>query len=312
MESIEILIASLSESSLRQYDSSLKKWWNFCKKEEIDPFLGSINNLLSFLTEEFKKKASLSSLNCYRSAISLIVGPELGKDEKVQRFFKGVAKLRPAAPRYDSTWNPQIVLRYLSNWYPNEELNLESLTLKLVTLLALVTGHRMQTLSVIDIRNIYRANEDALEIKIPDRIKTSGPNKNQPVLRLPFFTRNNAICVATILLIYLEKTKDIRGSINKLFISFKKPHKAVSTQTISRWIKKVMCKSGIDINIFSAYSTRHASTSAAKRQGVNIDQIRKTASWSKDSETFARFYNRCVNSDNTQFAEAILETEAAT
>lgn len=185
LESVDILIASLSESSLRQYDSGLKKWWNFCKKEKIDPFSGSMNNILSFLTEEFKKKASLSSLNCYRSAISLLVGPELGKDEKVQRFFRGVAKLRPAAPRYDSTWDPKIILRHLSSWYPNRELSLESLTLKLVTLLVLVTGHRMQTLAAIDIRHIYRANENAFEIKIPDRIKTSGQNKTQLVLRLP-------------------------------------------------------------------------------------------------------------------------------
>lgn len=108
------------------------------------------------------------------------------------------------------------------------------------------------------------------------------------MLRLPFFTRDKTICVARIL-IYLEKTKDIRGLIKKLFISFKKPHKAVGAQTISQWIKKVMYKSGIDINIFSACSTRHASTSAAKRHGVNIDQIRKIAEWSKDSETFPRF-----------------------
>ena len=114
------------------------------------------------------------------------------------------------------------------------------------------------------------------------------------------------------MLTYLEKTKDIRGLINKLFISFRRPHKEVGTQTISRWIKKVMCKSGIDVNIFSAYSTRHASTSAAKRSGVNIDQIRKTAGWSKDSETFARFYNRHVIAENMQFAEAILETKAVT
>ncbi|EFN64226.1 hypothetical protein EAG_00229, partial [Camponotus floridanus] len=58
LESVDILIASLSESSLRQYDSGLKKWWNFCKKEKIDPFSGPTNNILSFLTEEFKKKAS--------------------------------------------------------------------------------------------------------------------------------------------------------------------------------------------------------------------------------------------------------------
>lgn len=196
MESIDILIASLSDSSLRQYDSGLKKWWNFCKREKVDPFSGATRDVLSFLTEEFKRKASFSSLNCYRSAISLIVESELGKNEKIHRFFRGIARLRPTALRYDSTWDPQIVLKHLSGWFPNEELSLESLTLKLVTLLALVTGHRMQTLAAIDIRNIYRAKENTLEIKIPDRLKTSALNRNQPVLRLPFFMQDNTILFA--------------------------------------------------------------------------------------------------------------------
>lgn len=103
---------------------------------------------------------------------------ELGKNEKIQRFFKGVAKLRPAARRYDSTWDPKIVLRFLSTFYPKEEISLENLSLKLVTLLALATGHRMQTLSLIDTRNIYRETKNELEIKIPDSLKTFGPKKS--------------------------------------------------------------------------------------------------------------------------------------
>ena len=35
----------------------------------------------------------------------------------------------------------------------------------------------MQTLSLIHIRKIFQVNENYLEIKIPDSIKTSGPNK---------------------------------------------------------------------------------------------------------------------------------------
>ena len=65
-----------------------------------------------------------------------------------------------------------------------------------------------------------------------------------------------------------------------------------------------MSQSGVDVNVFSAYSTRHAATSAAKRKGVNIDIIRKTAGWTKDSETFARFYDQQVVVEADQFAEA--------
>ena len=307
MESLDILIASLSESSLRQYNCGLKKWWAFCRINTVDPFAASINDVLTFLTKEFRMKASYSSLNCYRSAISLLLGPGLGQNENIQRFFKGVSKLRPPAPRYDSTWDPKIVLNHLASWYPNDEITLEHLSKKLVVLLALVSGHRMQTLSLIDIRNIFQVSENYLEIKIPDRIKTSGPNKKQPVLRLPFFTQQRSICVATTLKSYTERTKEFRGSIVKLFISFKKPYKAVSTQTLSRWIRSIMSQSGVDINVFSAYSTRHAATSAAKRKGVNVDIIRKTAGWTKDSETFARFYDRQVVAERDQFAEAVFD-----
>lgn len=106
---------------------------------------------------------------------------------------------------------------------------------------------------------------------------------------------------------YIRRTKEFRGSTVKLLISFKKPYNAVSTQTLSRWIKSVMYESGINVDTFSAYSTRHAATSAAKRHGVNFDTIRKTAGWSKESETFARFYDRNVVEETPQFAEAVFD-----
>lgn len=93
--------------------------------------------------------------------------------------------------------------------------------MKLVTLLALVTGRRMQTLASIDLRNIYRTNKNSLEIKIPETLKTSDHNKKQPMLRLPFFSRDKSIYAATALLSYVERTEELRGSGVKLFISFK-------------------------------------------------------------------------------------------
>lgn len=86
---------------------------------------------------------------------------------------------------------------------------------------------------------------------------------------------------------------------------FKKPFGSVSAQTLSRWIKFVLGKSGLDTSIFTAHSTRHASTSAASRKGINVDLIRKTAGWSEASNVFASFYNRPLMSYQS-FAEAIL------
>lgn len=305
-EAMDIEMASLKEKSLDQYEVGLRKWWKFCHQQKFNPLQGPVSNVLSFLTSEFKvNNAAHGTLNSFRSAIALLYGPQLGEDPQVKRFFRGVANLRPQNPKYNSTWDPGLVLTYFKELGKNDSLSLEKLSKKLATLLALVTGHRMQTLALIDIRNI-KERQQHLEIKIPDTIKTSGVNKFQPVLSIPFFTEDNVICPATLIKYYLEKTKEIRKLENKLIISFRKPYGAVSTQTLSRWIKQVIGDSGVDVDHFSAYSTRHASTSAASRAGVTIDCILKTAGWTTKSKTFATFYKRDIVYDKNEFALSIL------
>ena len=102
--------------------------------------------------------------------------------------------------------------------------------MKLVCLLALLTGQRMQTLSLINIDNIERET-DLIRIKIPDRIITSGRNRNQPVLVLPYFLENNKICAASSLDSYIQKSKNVHKSIKSLFITSEKPFISASSQS---------------------------------------------------------------------------------
>lgn len=101
-------------------------------------------------------------------------------------------------------------------------------------------------------------------------------------------------------------TKRLRPEgVDNLFIAFKKPHKGVVTQSLSRWIREGLAQAGISMEIFGTHSTRHASTSLAAHKGVNLEIIKKSASWSGDSRVFANFYNRpIVNSES--FANAVL------
>lgn len=304
--SIEINLASLSESSYKQYDTCFKKWWQYCFENNVHPFKISIKDILIFLTGLYEKGAARSSINCYRSAISLLVGSEMAHDDNIKRFFKGLTNLRPSKRKYDCTWDPKIVLDYFCSLESNENLSISDLSLKLACLLALVTGQRMQTLSKINIDNI-EIDSERIEIKIPDRIKTSIVNEIQPILRLPFFKNNLKICPASTLQCYLGRTLNNRRNVKSLFISHKRPFKAVRTPTLSRWVKEILNRSGIDTDIFSAHSTRHASTSAAHRKGINIDLLRKTVSWSEKSETFRRFYNLPLSANKDAFALSILD-----
>lgn len=308
-ESIKIMISSLATSSLKQYDSAFKKWWDFSNTRHLDPYQTTIPTVLQFLTKEFQGGASYGTLNCFRSAMALIHGSGLGDDSRMTRFFKGISRERPPRAKYDSTWDPKEVLSYFKRLESNEKLSLEILSKKLVTLIALVTGHRIQTLASIDIRNIMRTDDNTYEIKISDQLKTSGLKTVQPNLIIPFFVKDLLICPASALETYLKSTKLLRNEEKKFFISTRKPHKAVGTQTLSRWIKEVLNDSGVDISKFSAYSTRHASTSAAKRGGITVDSILKMAGWSKNSQMFAKFYNRPISENKEAFALAILDPE---
>lgn len=254
---------------------------------------------------EFDRGLSHSSLNITRSAISLITDLNIADDPGLRRFFKGVSKKRPSKPKYNFTWDPKSVLEYFSNCPANENLSFKDLSHKLVTLLALVTGHRIQTLSLIKIDNVKVLSSKIL-ILIPDRIKNSRQGSNQPLLEIPFYRNNVKICPASTLTHYLDVTKTKRGSIQELFISLNlNKCKAVCKQTLSNWVRETLSAAGIDTSVFKAHNAHHAANSAAKRLGVDMSVILKTAQWSSES-TFARFYDRPLINENSNFALSIL------
>lgn len=224
----------------------------FCSNKDYDCFEYSIEKILAFLSWQFECGASYGSLNTLRS-LALLISPEIGTDHRIKRFFKGVFKLRPPQPKYKVTWDPAIVLNYLSTLFPNEDISLELLTQKIAALLALVTAHRVQTLSLIELQNIVIL-PSKIEIKIPSRIKTSGPNRYQPTLSFPLFNDKPQICTARAISCYLERTERFRiPSLDKLLITYKKPFRNATPQSISRWIKTILRKSGLDTSIFTAH-----------------------------------------------------------
>lgn len=235
--------------------------------------------------------SSYSSLNTIRSAISLIFQNEIGNHPLIKRFCKGVAILKPPRPRYDYVWDPAPVIAQLASIYSYDSVDLKRITKKLVILLALGTGHRVQTLSSIRISQL--SLKDKLIIRIPDRIKTTAPGRAQSFFCSSHFTDHENLCIVRLTEVYLERIKNLRSSTcDFLFISTNKPYKAVTT--ISQWIFSGFAECGVDTNMFSAHSTRHVSTSRAAEKGVSIDLIKHAASWIGESRVFATFYNRPI------------------
>lgn len=290
---LKVTLASLSDSTIQQYAKPLRDWWIYCRTSNIPIFKPTPSQFLEFLAQELERVNSYSSINTIRSAISLITSNEIGNHTLVRRFCKGAGVLKPPRPRYDFIWDPAPVLEKLETIYPYDSLSLEAISKKLVLLLALGTGHRVQTLASFKLSQVFIG--DKLIIKVPSKIKTSAPGCPQPFFSFSPFVEKDSFCIYKLVKHYLSITRSLRKlSEDAFFISIVKPHKAVGQQTISRWLRASLADCGINTDLYTSHSTRHASTSLAAKKGVSLDIIKRAAGWSGSSRIFAKFYNRPI------------------
>lgn len=275
--SADIILASWRSGTQKQYQTYINKWLNYCCERELDSLAG----VIQFLTSLFEKNLSNSSLNTGRSALSTIItvdGMSIGNHPLVVRFLKGVFNLRPTVPRYKGVWDVSIVLRFLKTLSPASSLSLKNLSLKMVMLPSLVTAQRGQTLHLLDI-NLMSTYDSSIVFTFNKPLKQSNPRIQVEPLILKAYVHNESLYVISTLKEYLQRTETLRVSGSQLLMSFQKPHKAVSRDTISRWIRTVMQLSGINLNVYEAHSTRAASVSAAHRAEVPVQEILRKAGW---------------------------------
>lgn len=280
---------------------------SFCCKREINVFEADVNNVLSFLTELYKSGLGYSCINTARSALSSFIqlnNVNIGSHPLVRRFMRGVFVLRPALPRYNVTWDVNIVLKYLKSLSPLSSLSLLQLSHKLVMLLALLSGQRGQTLHLIDIRNIH-FQENSVKIVIGDTLKTSNAKTHLGEIELMKYDVDKDLCVRHTLSNYLEKTETRWGSVTRFFITSQRQHKFASRDTIGRWMKSVLTMAGIDTSIFKPHRTRVASASAAHALRIPVDTILRIVGWSSES-TFRKFYNKDITL-NADMSKRMLE-----
>ena len=269
-----------------------------------------MNPVVEFLSAQFKLGFQYSTINTYRSALSAtlphIDGHPVGQHPLVCKLLQGIFNERPPMPRYQNTWDVGVVVQYLKSLSPSEEQSLQALSKKLVTLLALANASRASDIYALDLQ-YHQFSQEGVLFHIPTLTKTrrSGPPKT---IFISIFEEDLSICPVNTLKVYLDKTKQIRMQEENgrlpLLISIRKPHKAVSSATISRWMKQVLTEAGIRTEIFKAHSVRAASSSAATTKGVSMVDIMQTAGWSRPS-TFEKFYYKPI--EQTKFTEAVLK-----
>ena len=256
--------------------------------------------MIEFLTELFHSGYSYETINTARSAISSLCNINnysmtLGSHPLVIRFMTGVYNLRPTKSKYVSTWDISQVLCYLKTMYPDENISLKNLSHKLAMLMALICASRCHSLSLLTLENIQKDNDQFIMFYC-GLLKQTRKGKVNPIVKFKKYLPDRKICVYSVLEEYIKRTDSLRGTERRLFISYIKPYKAVTSSTISRWLKCSMFNAGIDTEKFKSHSVRSASVSKAKTCDVPISEILKVAGWASD-RTFAEFYDKPITAE---------------
>ena len=283
-----MIINSIRESTQKQYTVYINRFFDYCRRMCIN--LSAVNevSIVNFLQSLYDCGSGYSTINTACSAVCYVMnllGFPIKSNEMLTKYKKGVFNCRPSLPKYLSTWDPQIVLDYFSNNDSNDILFLAS---KSVTLLALTSCLRVATLQLLKYSNVT-FDDKKLIIKISDLQKQSRPGFHQGSVELSRYS-NKRHCVVSALELYLNAVESIRKSSHatNLYLTTSKPYRNASRDTLARWIKSVIHKSGVP-SCFTAHSTRSASTSSLVKNGVDIHTILKKAGWSS-ANTFRKFY----------------------
>ena len=103
-------------------------------------------------------------------------------------------------------------------------------------LVALTCATRTQVMHLLSVNNVHKLSSEFL-IKTEGLLKQSRPGYKNPQIHLNAYSPDRRLCVFTVLKEYLYRTKHLRKDSSKLLISYVKPHKDVSRDTVARWIK---------------------------------------------------------------------------
>ena len=239
-------------------------------------------------------------MNSIRSALSAIISIEgipAGKHPMVRRFMRAVFNEQPVSPKSTGTWDPGIILRYYQKLGKNRNLNLSQLTRKLNMLLLILSAQRFQTIHLLNI-DYMQINDNMVTFQIANLLKNSSPRFHLNEISFQAYPKDNRICVVYTLKRYLEKTKAVRKEANtkQLLLTTRKPFKAASRDTIRRWAKSTLEEAGIDMSIFTAYSTRSAAASKAALS-LSVLDIVKAIGWASQS-TFEKYYLKDVQKNS--------------
>ena len=135
-EVVQILLEGNNPNTSAAYQSAWKSWANWNLEKCKDPMHAGLKEGLQYLTDLAKKKRSYSKINIHRSMLSDLLEPiektQLGQHPITKKLMRNLFRLNPPKPKYEYTWDPQIIMDYFAASEENKEMSLLALSCKTI------------------------------------------------------------------------------------------------------------------------------------------------------------------------------------
>lgn len=116
--------------------------------------------------------------------------------------------------------------------------------------------------------------------------------KVPPAATFQEYSQDENLCVVRALDEYICSIFEVE-IWRRAFSTFVKCYPSIHSSTISRWLKGMLMKSGVDTDTFKGHSIRFVSTSKAGLRSASTEQILKQECWYNIS-AWPRFYNKSI------------------
>lgn len=256
---------------------------------------------MNFLQSRFEEGLQHSTIRGYCSAIGAVwkyaCKSDASEDDLIGKFLAGVAKQRPAAPKYDSFPDLSPLLEYLSRLDKTRRVDMRC---KAIVLLKIVTLARSADMARWLADSVQFANSGELYIVMA---KAKNIQEQQTRLTIRPLEGNKDLCPVEAFRNYWN----LLGGASKatsVWRSVVEPFGSVSADTISRVTRNAMEAAGMDVEKFKANALRGAAVTRAVDSGLSPEELRQQGRW-KSARVFHTFYLRSRRS--ADLTRALLE-----
>ncbi|XP_003739438.1 uncharacterized protein LOC100905808 [Galendromus occidentalis] len=214
----------------------------------------------------------------------------MGNHPTVCRLMRGVFNLQPPSKPKPPVWDVELLLSFMDTWGPSDSLTLPQTTCRTLLLLLLTSAARIGEIADLQYPPSSRQPHRWEFTYGRGLTKTSRQGQHAPTFVVKPYPPNHLRCPITALTAYDILTLPHRPVPSSLFLTSRKPYRSASKDTLARWVKTTIHAAGIDATLYTAHSTRAASTTAAHTRGLQLPDILKTAQWTRATTFYNHYY----------------------